>query len=399
MSGTLLLRQLVNKRLAAAAEEIFGLVERTIAEYQDEAARAKREICQLREQLEKQTKAQVAFLKTHPPQVSENQLPSLQQCDIKVEEIIISEETELQPQVKEEPLDHVISLDFSNTAEVGHFKSELETNCELSSSHTPSTESVSENHQMSDCDGPCSPPHSCSTEGSVEQEQPQKKKKSNYFFGMDFECVQEIQQALPELKYSRLMAVIEYLATEVGITKTEDLVYVEEEDLQSHLTAEQCCKATQTFRKKVFKDINPVNSGVHHEQTPSLSSADSFCKRPHHPGPSSIGTLNSWINNLEIPFDKLPASLSQAVARGTKAYPADIRAMVRAVVDVMQKHCPNPSKSACIEVAKMLVSKYPGVFSDMTEGGEVSGKSFFSLVYKLKTRVEHVNRDSKHKTK
>lgn len=52
MAGTQLLRLLINKRLAAAAKEIFGLVERTIVEYQDEAVRSKREIIQLKKQLE-----------------------------------------------------------------------------------------------------------------------------------------------------------------------------------------------------------------------------------------------------------------------------------------------------------------------------------------------------------
>lgn len=51
MSGTELLRALVNERLAAAADEIFGLVERTIVEYQDEVVRSKRELIQLRQQL------------------------------------------------------------------------------------------------------------------------------------------------------------------------------------------------------------------------------------------------------------------------------------------------------------------------------------------------------------
>lgn len=52
MAGAQLLRQLVNERLAAAADEIFGLVEKTLAEYQDEAARSRREVLQLKTQLE-----------------------------------------------------------------------------------------------------------------------------------------------------------------------------------------------------------------------------------------------------------------------------------------------------------------------------------------------------------
>lgn len=51
MSETQLLRVLVNERLAAAADEIFGLVEKTIEEYQDEIVNSKREITQLRQQL------------------------------------------------------------------------------------------------------------------------------------------------------------------------------------------------------------------------------------------------------------------------------------------------------------------------------------------------------------
>lgn len=55
MAGPQLLRQLVNERLAAAAEEIFGLVEKTIAEYEDEAVRSKQEIARLKKQLEQLT--------------------------------------------------------------------------------------------------------------------------------------------------------------------------------------------------------------------------------------------------------------------------------------------------------------------------------------------------------
>lgn len=51
-TGTQLLKRLVNERLAAAAVEIFGLVENTIREYQDEVVRSRREIVELKEQLE-----------------------------------------------------------------------------------------------------------------------------------------------------------------------------------------------------------------------------------------------------------------------------------------------------------------------------------------------------------
>lgn len=55
MSETQLLRLRVNERLAAAVEEIFGLVENTIMEYKEEAVRSKKEIIQLKQQIEQLT--------------------------------------------------------------------------------------------------------------------------------------------------------------------------------------------------------------------------------------------------------------------------------------------------------------------------------------------------------
>lgn len=55
MSETLSLRELVNKRLAAAAEDILGLVEKTIAEYQSEVVRSSAEIVRLKQEVEQLT--------------------------------------------------------------------------------------------------------------------------------------------------------------------------------------------------------------------------------------------------------------------------------------------------------------------------------------------------------
>lgn len=67
---------------------------------------------------------------------------------------------------------------------------------------------------------------------------------------MDVKCIQEIQRALPELDYETLMVVVEHLASVVGVTKKEDLAYVEKDDLQHFLTPIQCCKVIQTFKQR-----------------------------------------------------------------------------------------------------------------------------------------------------
>ncbi|XP_014901066.1 zinc finger protein 260-like [Poecilia latipinna] len=100
MSGMQQLRLLVSERLTAAAEEIFGLVERTITEYQEEVVRSKREIIQLRQQIEQLTVLQprVSLFKGVPE--NQIQLPVEQQ-----------KESQACQKVKEEQLDVCISPD------------------------------------------------------------------------------------------------------------------------------------------------------------------------------------------------------------------------------------------------------------------------------------------------
>ncbi|XP_014901079.1 zinc finger protein 544-like isoform X1 [Poecilia latipinna] len=134
MSGMQQLRLLVSERLTAAAEEIFGLVERTITEYQEEVVRSKREIIQLRQQIEQLTVLQprVSLFKGDvvPPlhvvclldveSVSENQSqpPAEEQ-----------KECEDHRQVKEEQLDVCIipdvDTDSSDDVKVSPFESEM----------------------------------------------------------------------------------------------------------------------------------------------------------------------------------------------------------------------------------------------------------------------------------
>uniref|UniRef100_A0A0F8BVU5 Zinc finger protein 3 n=1 Tax=Larimichthys crocea TaxID=215358 RepID=A0A0F8BVU5_LARCR len=223
MAGTQLLRLQVNERLAAAAEEIFGLVEKTIAEYQDEVVRSRTEIIQLRKQLEQLTvlKPEVMLFRadiqlvseeilpsqqpdqlpteprdsqqvhvevdTVPPlcpsntkPVFEDLLPSLERCDIKAEQI------QEYPQVKKEPMDQCISPDMeadtSNNAGVRLPKSAAVT--------VGVNESIDDKQDESDG----SPMQCCDSEEDqsqrvevhMELEQPPRDKKSCRFCGDTF---------------------------------------------------------------------------------------------------------------------------------------------------------------------------------------------------------------------
>ncbi|KAI3372647.1 hypothetical protein L3Q82_023120 [Scortum barcoo] len=162
--------------------------------------------------------------------------------------------------------------------------------------------------------------------------------------GMDVKSIQEIQRVeLPELDFERLMVVVEDLASVVGVTKKEDLTYAEKDNTQHHLTPIQCHKVIKSSRE--LNDIG--NNGNPKKQTWALSSLDTLLtdghvrtpprKRPHYPGPSLIKVKDSWISQLEIPWDKMPASLLQAMSRGERANAADRRVMTLMGIDICER--------------------------------------------------------------
>ncbi|XP_034747454.1 zinc finger protein 2 homolog isoform X2 [Etheostoma cragini] len=96
-----MLRALVEQRLTAAAEEIFGLFERTIAEYEEELCRSKEENERQRELLDAVFNPQLRVPRAdveQPLAVEEVVPPEQQECS----SIVDQEEPEAPPYIKEE---------------------------------------------------------------------------------------------------------------------------------------------------------------------------------------------------------------------------------------------------------------------------------------------------------
>ncbi|GLD69616.1 zinc finger protein 568-like protein [Lates japonicus] len=190
MSGTQLLRVLVNERLAAAAEEIFGLVEKTLAEYQDEVVRSKREIIQLKQEIEQLSvvKAEMSSFRADTQSVSEEAFPSQQPDQIPtVEEI----ETHDDPhQVKEEQVDLCIipdlEADSSEDEKVRLYGSTTttQTDCQLFPTFSAITVTLDDDDEWNGSDGSCGPSHSDAS--LTEQEQAQRDEKACRFCGKQF---------------------------------------------------------------------------------------------------------------------------------------------------------------------------------------------------------------------
>ncbi|XP_078123378.1 uncharacterized protein LOC144528577 [Sander vitreus] len=96
-----MLRALVEQRLTAAAEEIFGLFERTIAEYEEELCRSKEENERQRELLDAVFNPQLRLHRADVQQLSvvkEEVAPEQQECSSGVDQ----QEPEPPPHIKEE---------------------------------------------------------------------------------------------------------------------------------------------------------------------------------------------------------------------------------------------------------------------------------------------------------
>ncbi|KAK9541189.1 hypothetical protein VZT92_001253 [Zoarces viviparus] len=156
MSGTRLLRLRVNERLEAAVDEIFGLVEKTIVEYEEGAVRSKREILQLKQQIEQLTvlKPEVVLLRADTQSVSEEILPSQQP-----EPFTDVEDNEARDcqRVKEEQVDQSIIPDFLEDSyedlEVRLPESDAQTDFQLFPSFSTITVAVNKDEEWNGSSG------------------------------------------------------------------------------------------------------------------------------------------------------------------------------------------------------------------------------------------------------
>nr|XP_046258142.1 zinc finger protein 224-like isoform X1 [Scatophagus argus] len=200
MAGTQLLRLLVRERLAAAAEEIFGLVEKTIAEYQEEAVRSKTEVIQLKRQLEQLTvlKPEVIISRADIPPVSEKSLPSQQSHQLPVVEIKESQ------QVKEEQVDISIFPQLQDDSPHDAWKAETltesqtsaQTACQLFPTFSPVTVTLSDDawNGISGSSS-CGPNHTV----FIEEEQAQKEQKACRVCGKPFNRDSDLLRHMDEI--------------------------------------------------------------------------------------------------------------------------------------------------------------------------------------------------------
>uniref|UniRef100_A0A3B1JEG1 Uncharacterized protein n=1 Tax=Astyanax mexicanus TaxID=7994 RepID=A0A3B1JEG1_ASTMX len=109
---------------------------------------------------------------------------------------------------------------------------------------------------------------------------------------------------------------------------------------------------------------------------------------------SRVIDLSTWSDKFKVPWSKMPQGIKLSINAQQRPTPRDRREMIRVIVDEIRLIEPNPTRSDCATVAKMVVKEYPESFADILKDGTRIGSGFASLVNQLKTRVEHLNRNS-----
>ncbi|KAL7880082.1 hypothetical protein SRHO_G00023360 [Serrasalmus rhombeus] len=128
----------------------------------------------------------------------------------------------------------------------------------------------------------------------------------------------------------------------------------------------------------------------------------SICSNPPASSPSPASTTSTssspggsstfhpdWVDNFQIPWQKLPEELLQSLERQKRPSPRLRREMIRIVVSEIMKVCSNPTKRNSTEIGKRMVAKYPKSLQDVIEG-DVVGPGYHSLAKQLQARVDNV---------
>ena len=105
-------------------------------------------------------------------------------------------------------------------------------------------------------------------------------------------------------------------------------------------------------------------------------------------------TCSDWIYSFEIPWNKFPPALLEAVKLEIEPKPNLRAEMVRIIVDEIFKYTQKPSKKSLEKIAFTVVKKYPSSFKDQIDGMSV-GVGHSSFTQQLVYRVDNVKRSAK----
>lgn len=196
---------------------------------------------------------------------------------------------------------------------------------------------------------------------------------------------------LPGLSVETLTSLLSFLQ-EIGVESKEDLALVQEKDLEKYLRPIQCRKLLNGFQGFAVVQLEMI-------PVPSTSFDPTFLKAPPTVPPSivsppSLQIGRPWHAEFQVNWDRMPAAIRKAIAEKARPIPGERKDMVKAVVDQILDHDPNPTRAMCHNIARSIIRTHPECFADMSKNGDIIGDGCYSLLQQIKTRVEYKNRSN-----
>ncbi|XP_039505715.1 uncharacterized protein si:dkey-15h8.17 [Pimephales promelas] len=180
---------------------------------------------------------------------------------------------------------------------------------------------------------------------------------------------------------------------ELGVENQEDLALLQEKDIEKYLRPIQCRKLLNGFKGLAIVQLElvPVTPTV---VPSSLNTPSNFpCTQDTISSPS-LPLGRPWHVAFEVNWDRMPAAIRKALTNKSRPSPSDRKEMVRAVVDQMLDHDPNPNRTMCHNIARSIVRSHPKCFADIAKNGDILGDGCHSFLQQLKTRVEYKTRNN-----
>ncbi|KAL7863686.1 hypothetical protein SRHO_G00126700 [Serrasalmus rhombeus] len=174
--------------------------------------------------------------------------------------------------------------------------------------------------------------------------------------------IQRINSAItavfPDLPVAVLNSVVDTLKA-LGAETTDDLQYITEGDLLPVLKPVQARRLVVSWAQN--NSAAPIPTSV-------CPSPVSICSNPPASSPSPASTTSTssspggsstfhpdWVDNFQIPWQKLPEELLQSLERQKRPSPQLRREMIRIVASEIMKVCSNPTKRNTTEIGKRMV--------------------------------------------
>ncbi|XP_063740194.1 uncharacterized protein LOC134864834 [Eleginops maclovinus] len=193
---------------------------------------------------------------------------------------------------------------------------------------------------------------------------------------------------LPSLPEEKVQMLLNNLAS-IGVESKSDLQFIKEEDLLANITPIQCRRLLSAWQTLAVDHSDIVLSTT--TEDPPSSESENTTASSSNTSRMSVN-LSFWHENFSVPWNRMPPGIATAISLEKRPSAKDRREMLRILVDEMRLTEPNPSKSQCQTIAKMIVKQHPKSFADVMRDGTVICSGYGSLLTQLKTRVEHVNR-------